>query len=100
LLVGAAGRGPVGGAGDGGKAEELEMAGEGTPGKGDGIGEVGRPRLPFDAEGPMGGRGDGREALMAGEAMPGPATVGGGIITCCSFGGPAMVGVGGAPRPS
>jgi hypothetical protein len=47
-LTGAAGRGPWGGAGDGGNAELVEMAGEGAPGNWDGIGETGKPSPPAD----------------------------------------------------
>lgn len=101
LATGAAGRGPVGGAGDGGKAEAFDTAGDGIPGNGEGMGEAGRPRPPG---GPMGGRGGGRGAPMAGEMPPGPETMGGGIIPSPSCGGkaprpwsgPVIDGVGGA----
>lgn len=102
FVVGAAGKGPVGGAGDGGNAELLDMAGEGAPGKEGGRGDVGRPRPPADE--PMGGRGEGRGAPIAGEAPCGPEAGGGGIMPSRSCGGkgplpengPFMTGVGGA----
>lgn len=89
-LPGADGRGPWGGAGDGGN---VDMVGEG------------KPKPP--ADGPIGGRGEGRGAPIEGDALPGPDAIGGGIVPALSLVGtapsldigPLMTGVGGA-RPS